>query len=300
MTTDLVTEKDVTLNFMSLARPTELGQTLKSAGDHPVHRQVILNGADLESYRAVIDEYESSVSFLVNHKNLGWAGAVNQAIATSPTRYVVISGDDLTYDSDWLEKLLAGLNQPDRPRQFSLSYPTPFSCICIDKDLVRLQGWFDQNFTRVYFDDTDWALRTLEQVGQGPDPQYAIDVLPKLDVVQRFPHANAPWNWIPNKLYFYTKWKLVREPSERSFYVEPDIIVERRLSDPVWTHLEPIRNLYAAGDYSSRPFVYDPPAVPQRILTTMTANRAVHSSVRALRPLYRRVKGRRRTAEPSH
>jgi glycosyltransferase involved in cell wall biosynthesis len=278
MLPSVVRPSDLTITFMSLSRPEELDRTLQGIGQGPDHRSVILNGADLDAYRSVIQTHQSRVDFMVNPSNLGFAAACNQAIATSSTRYTVISGDDLEYSEDWMERLLERLNQPSPPGQLSLSYPLAFSSFCVDKSFVAGHGWFDQNFTRVYYEDDDWCLRVAERNGQPNRPGSAQDVMPRLDVVKRSPHERAPWNSVPNRVYFYRKWKRLSEPSERSLYLRPHVSVERRLPDPVWPHLEPLRRRYEEGDYAAQPYVYDPPELRQRLLTRATSNRLVISA----------------------
>jgi GT2 family glycosyltransferase len=263
--------EDITVSITTLRRAHELDKTLCSIGALP-NIQVILNGAKQRDYRWVVDKYQGRVRFLRNPKNIGVAATFNQGMVTADTRYVVLSGDDLEYSKGWAETLLDVLNGPHPPLQVSLSEPVAFSAFCVDKKLVALQGWFDHNFMRIYYEDEDWCLRVLERSGRGQTPVSAQSVVPRLGVVRRPKHRSAPWNSIPNRFRFWRKWERISSPAEDSLYLRPNIIVRRRLEEPRWPYLESVRMSYQAGDYTARPFIYDKPGPAIRLLASTTTN----------------------------
>ena len=277
---DSVRVEDLTLTIISLRRVAELDSTLGSVGSFP-NVQVILNGAKLQDYEWIVQKYRGRVTFHINPKNIGVGAAFNQGIVTAPTRYVVLSGDDLQYSPGWADALVAWLNDNDPRLQVSLSEPVRFSSFCVDKALIAIQGWFDHNYTRIYYEDEDWELRTRERLGLYNDTTPSEEVIPRLGVVHRPHHESAPWNSIPNRLYFWRKWQRVSSGDDRSLRLTPTIMVKRRVDEPSWAHLELVRASYRAGDYKAQPFVYDCPSRSLRLLTWATTN-ALFIGVRKL------------------
>ncbi len=265
------TADDISIVIVSLKRPRELDATLRSIGA-AANVRVLLNGANREEYRNVITHHQSSVEFVENPRNLGVSAAFNQGIVLSDTRYVVLSGDDVGYDDNWMQPLLEALNSASPPMQVSLSEPLAFSSFCLDKTIIARQGWFDQCYTRIYYEDDDWSLRTMEQLGLGREPVSCQSVMPRLGVVHRPEHKAAPWNSIPNRVRFWSKWERVAVPAPDTLYVRPNVLVRRKLAEPSWPHLEPIREGYARGDFSAKRYHYDPPPLGARLLTAATTN----------------------------
>ena len=266
-----VTADDITLSITTLNRPVQLQKTLQGAKQGP-STQVIINGGDASPYTDYL-KASPDLRLIVNRKNLGVTGSWNQGIVMSNTRFVVLSGDDLRFDSAWLQSLIERLNQGPAPTTISLSEPTRYSAFCIDKSTIPEMGWFDHNFSRVYYEDEDWFLRTQEHLGIN-NMRDAFSRLPeRLDVVHRRPHAMASWNSIPNRLYFWRKWQRLAEESTDSFYLRPDIIVRRQRSEPVWPSLDALAHRYRLDDFSASEFTFDQPALVTRFLTLATSNR---------------------------
>ena len=262
--------QDLTLSLITLNRPRELNKTLQMIGALP-NIQVILNGADVTQYEDVMRERQD-VRFIRNKSNIGVAAAWNQSIVISGTRFIVLSGDDLIYDPGWPDRLLELLNRDSPPEQVMLSEPTRLSAFCLDKKRLSSLGWFDHNFSRVYYEDEDWYLRTQERQGVYNRQTSWEELVTTLDVVHRHAHARAPWNSIPNRVYFWRKWKRLDKPEAHSFYLRPTIIVKRAGEEPRWPYLESIAQAYAREDFSERPFKYEKPAAAIRALTSATTN----------------------------
>lgn len=276
-----VSETDFTLSITSVARPKELEATLQLVMAFP-NVQVILNGANLEDYQAVVDRYRDRVRFIVNERNRGIAAAWNQGVITADTRYVILSGDDLVFTEDWFDPLLDRMRRAHPPLQVSLSDPMSFSCFCMDKSLVALQGWFDHNFTRAYHEDEDWYLRFRERLGLHHDPVPYDEIIPRLKTVRRPEHKRAPWNAIPNKVYFSWKWRRMPGFAPQCLHSRGLRPYQRRLPEPTWERMGPIREAYAAGKFGQQEWRYSPPRWEMRALTTATDNRVSISLRKAI------------------
>jgi len=279
---------DFTLSFTSLSRAQELGRTLSMVEGFP-NIQVILNGADIEMYQPVIRDFEHRVRFIINKKNLGVAAAWNQGIICSNTRYVVLSSDDLEYPPHWFDPLLETMNKASAPLQASLSHPMSFSCFCIDKKLIALQGWFDHNFTVAYYEDEDWYLRFRERLGLYNDPVPYDEIIPRLKTVIRHPHEHASWNPVPNPVYFHWKWQRRPKFDGSCLHSRQHHPYKRRLREPNWPLMAEPRRAYEHGDFSERHWVYSLSRWEMRVLTRMTSNhlgpalRKLVSSLKELR-----------------
>jgi glycosyltransferase involved in cell wall biosynthesis len=268
--TGLPQPNDVTIVLVSLRRPNELDRTLTALDGLPKVR-VILNGARLSDYEPVIRDHPS-VEFVHNHANLGLSAAWNQGIVTSDTRYVVLSSDDLEYPPGWIYMLLEALNVEDPPLMVGLTDFPPLTAFCLDKRLIALQGWFDHNYSRVYYEDEDWFARCQERIGRHGQYTQWLDLMPRLRVVHRVQHRTAPWNSVPNRVWFWRKWQRTQPGPDTMALPNGPEAVKRRLAEPAWPHLDPIKQAYAAGDFQARDFVFDPPTLLIRAITPLTTN----------------------------
>lgn len=254
----IVKVDDFTLSITSLARSEELNHTLSMVKEFP-NIQVILNGGDLDLYRDVIVQHKDHVRFIINKRNLGIAAAWNEGVIYSRTRYVVLSSDDITYTQGWYDSLIDTINSKRAPLQVSLSYPFSYSCFCVDKKLIAIQGWFDHNFVRAYYEDEDWYLRFRERLALHNNPIPSEEIIPHLKSVIRHPHKTAPWNPIPNRLYFYWKWQRQKRFDDTCLHSRELQPFRRRLREPDWPIMEKIREAYGNGDYGEKPWIYSPP-----------------------------------------
>ena len=267
-----LTSQDFTISIASVARSKELDQTLTMLEDFP-NIQVILDGANLQQYAPVINKYEERVNFIVNQKSLGVSAVWNEGIICSNTRYVILSSDHLIYPKNWFDSLLAIMGTENLPLQVSLSFPMSFSCFCIDKTLIALQGWFDHNFTRAYFEDEDWYLRFRERLGLYNNPISYEKIIPMLKTVIRPVNKYAPrniWNPIPNKVYFLWKWQRMPAFDDKCLHSRQLVPYKRRLPEADWPLMQEARSAYGRGDFSTKLWVYSPPAWKIQLLTRIT------------------------------
>ena len=265
---NLVTE-DFTLSFTSVARSCELDRTLRMVEGFP-NIQVILNGANLAEYGEVIGKYHKNVRFIVNNRNLGIAAAWNEGLILSNTRYAILSSDDIVYPPGWFDPLLDMMNRKDAPLQASLSHPMSFSCFCIDKKLIALQGWFDHNFTMAYYEDEDWYLRFRERLGLYNTPTSYEQTIPLLKTVVRPPHKRTPWNPIPNEVYFLWKWQRLPKSEAGCLHSRELVPYRRRLKEPHWPLMEGARRAYSNDDFREKTWAYSPPRWEMRALTLVS------------------------------
>jgi glycosyltransferase involved in cell wall biosynthesis len=276
---------NLTLSITSVARPQELARTLGMLRGFPAV-QVILNGPNLDDYRSVIHEHRDSVRFIINRRNLGIAAAWNQGIVCSNTRFVILSSDDLGFPDRWVDPLVTLLSRPDPPLQISLSYPMSYACFCVDKRLMTLQGWFDHNFTRAYYEDEDWYLRWRERLRLHNDPVPSEEIVPHLRSVNRHPHTRAPWNAIPNTVYFNWKWRRMSRFDDQCLHSRELVPYKRRLREPRWPFLVKVADAYREGDFTARVWQYAKPWLSMRVLTAGSSNPAalrLWSALRAVR-----------------
>lgn len=270
----MISIDDITISITTLFRVEELGKTLATLDGFP-NVQVILNGAEISKYESLIQKYESYVRFIINKDNIGVAAAWNQGIICSNTRYVVLSSDDLDYTSDWYVPLLKLLNTNSRLLQVSLSHPMSFSSFCIDKRLIGLQGWFDHNFTRGYYEDEDWYLRFRERLNLYNNRIPYEEIIPHLRTVKRPLQKRTYYNRVPNIIYFHLKWGRRASPNERCLFSRQGYAYYRRLPEPEWPLMANVRNAYLQGDYKSCPWSYSRPNLLMTTLTKVTDNRLV-------------------------
>jgi glycosyltransferase involved in cell wall biosynthesis len=283
------TLNDITLSITSLARPKELERTIEYIKELP-HIQVILNGANVDAYQRLIRKFASHIRFIINKKNIGVAAAWNQGIVVSNTQFTVLSSDDLEYPQGWTDTLLMAINKNDGFLQFSLSDPMSFSSFCVDKRLIAEQGWFDQNFPLAYYEDEDWYLRFRERHCLYNNPKPYEEIIPRLKVVIRHPHA-VKWKIIPiNRYYFEMKWKKLKNPDLKCLHSRENVQYQRRIKEPVWPELEKIRQHYLNGNFSSRLWIYDKPSLSIQILIKLAQSRLIVVVFFTLKTIAQRIK----------
>lgn len=82
----------------------------------------------------------------------------NQAIISSPTDWVLVCNDDITFNKGWVEYLEGQIETG----KYLLIHLFHYGAFCIHKSLILEIGWFDENFRGGGFEDVDHMLRMSE------------------------------------------------------------------------------------------------------------------------------------------
>jgi len=269
--------EDLTVAITSYRRPGALAETLEALRNVP-NVEVMLNGSGMDEYQEVVETFIGEVKFAHNVRNLGAATAANRLIVESGTRFVVWATDSCDFSVEWWRPILELLNSESPPKEMSLSSPQRFTAVLLDKDLLGMQGFYDHNFTQVYYEDEDMFLRTLERLGLHEADVELADAMPVVPVVASRWSSKKAWNSIPNRTYFWRKWERVDDETPGHLKLREDIAVRRKLPEPHFPFLALVQERYKQGDYSALPFVYDPPSKWQIALTRATTNPVVTRS----------------------
>jgi len=121
---------------------------------------------DLEDKIKQIDKDYDNVKITYSDENLGCSKAFNNLIIESNTDWVLITQDDMLFDSDWLDVLNNILEEKPHLEQIHLN---SFNCMVFHKKTIARMGWWDERYR--YFPDMcddDWYLRTVEALGYSP------------------------------------------------------------------------------------------------------------------------------------
>lgn len=82
----------------------------------------------------------------------------NQCIIQSPTDWILICNDDITFLPGWLEYL----EEQIATKKYLLIHLFHYGAFCIHKSLILKMGWFDERFRGGGFEDIDHMLRLSE------------------------------------------------------------------------------------------------------------------------------------------
>lgn len=265
---------NLTVAITSYRRPDALAETLEALPNVP-NIDVMLNGSGMDEYEKVVEAFHDRVRFAHNVRNLGAASAANRLIVESNTRFVIWATDSCDFSPDWWKPILELLNSESPPKEMSLSSPQRFTAVLIDKDLIAMQGFYDHNFTQVYYEDEDMYLRSMERLGFHEADVDLSDTMPIVPVVASRWSSKTAWNSIPNRTYFWRKWERVDTSTPGHLKLRNDIAVKRKLPEPHFPFLSLVQERYRQANYTSLPFVFDPPSKRQVALTRATTNPVV-------------------------
>lgn len=119
-------------------------------------------GEELEKIKK-IEQNKPNVKFIYSDENWGLNKAYNQCIINSNTDWVLLTCDDMIFDSNWLEVINQILLEKPHLEQI---YLNTFNAWVLHKKTIVRMGWFDELY-RYYpnMEDDDWYLRTVEVLG---------------------------------------------------------------------------------------------------------------------------------------
>ena len=164
-------------------------------------------GDELEKIKIAEKSHPKS-NFIYSKENVGLTKAWNQGIIKSQTDWVLLTCDDMIFDSDWLEVLNDILEKNPHLEQVHLN---AWNAVAFHKKTIVRIGWWDEGY-RYYpsMEDDDWFLRCVEVEGHSPYgswyenknflqfqkyPNYIEAILPHVD-------AKKEYFQKPNLTYF--------------------------------------------------------------------------------------------------
>jgi len=207
---------DITLIIVSYYRGNRLRKCIETIKDMP---NIIIwdnntTGEELDIIKQIEKDYPH-IKFIYSKENLGCVGAWNKGIVLSETDWVLLSTDDMKFDSDWFDILNQILDEKPQLEQIHLN---SFNAIAIHKKTIVRMGWWDEGY-RYYpsMEDDDWYLRTVEELGYSPYGTWAehipfpndyIDAIkPYVDIKKDLFDKEDNFTYYCNSLY--SKYKII-------------------------------------------------------------------------------------------
>lgn len=162
-----IDKKDITVIIVSYYRGRRLKRCLETIGKdfNIIVWDNNTQGKELE-YVKEAEQAFPNVTFIYSKENVGLTKAWNQGIIKSTTDWVLISCDDMLFDSDWFEVLNNIYKEKPILEQIHLN---SWNAIVFHKKTIARMGWWDERY-RYYpsQEDDDWYLRTVEVLGYSP------------------------------------------------------------------------------------------------------------------------------------
>lgn len=162
-----MTKQDITIVVVSYYRANRLRRCLDTLLDVP---NIIVwdnntTGEELQKIQVLANE-RPHIKFIFNKENVGIPKAWNQGLINSPTDWVVLTCDDMLFDSDWFEVFTSILKEKPQLEQIHLN---AWNAVAMHKQTIVRMGWWDEGY-RYYpsMEDDDWYLRTVEALGYSP------------------------------------------------------------------------------------------------------------------------------------
>ena len=162
-----MTKQDITIVVVSYYRSARLRRCLDTLADAP---NIIVwdnntTGEELSKIEALAAE-RPHIKFIFNKENVGIPKAWNQGLIQSPTDWVLLTCDDMLFDSDWFEVFTSILTEKPHLEQIHLN---AWNAVAMHKQTIVRMGWWDERY-RYYpsMEDDDWYLRSVESLGYSP------------------------------------------------------------------------------------------------------------------------------------
>ena len=198
----MIKKSEITIVIVSYYRGDRLKRCLETIDDN---FKVIVwdnntQGEELDKVKNTQKLFPNA-TFIYSKENVGLTKAWNQGILHSTTDWVLLTCDDMLFDSDWFEVFNDILNSKPTLEQIHLN---AWNAVVFHKKTIVRMGWWDERY-RYYpsMEDDDWYLRSVEVLnyspygglaGHIPYPQSYIDAIqPYLD--KRKDYFNSPDNF---------------------------------------------------------------------------------------------------------
>lgn len=158
---------EITIVIVSYYRGDRLRRCIETLKDVP---NIIVwdnktTGEELDKIKKIEQDY-LNIKFIYSEENYGIPKAWNQGIIQSKTDWVLLTCDDMLFDSDWFDVLNDILIEKPHLEQIHLN---AWNAIVFHKKTIARMGWWDERY-RYYpsMEDDDWYLRTVEKLGYSP------------------------------------------------------------------------------------------------------------------------------------
>ena len=165
-------KEDLTVVVVSYYRGERLNKCLNTIGSdfNIIVWDNDTRGHELDKVKKA-ESHNPHAHFTYSKGNVGLVKAWNQGIVQSNTDWVILTCDDMLFDSDWFEVFTDILKEKPHLEQVHLN---SFNCIALHKKTIVRMGWWDEHY-RYYpsMEDDDWYLRTVEVLGYSPYGGYA-------------------------------------------------------------------------------------------------------------------------------
>ncbi|MHA2366121.1 MAG: glycosyltransferase family 2 protein [Candidatus Hodarchaeales archaeon] len=165
-----VKDKDITIQVVSLNRPTFLYKTLLSLGDFPGENVIVYDNNTppgnnlnlIKTFAKKFDKYQ----WIFSDKNSGCGGAWNYGLKYAKTDWVVQAPDDVIFRPDWLDIFNKILKvRKDIIFVAGAEYDLPI----FHREMLYKVGLWDERCCKgVSAEDDDHYLRTVEALGFTP------------------------------------------------------------------------------------------------------------------------------------
>jgi len=172
------------------------------------HLTVLYHNVKKLSRPDVMDYVTEINEFHTYHDN-GLCELWNKMIMASPTDWIFITQDDMTFNEGWVKHLEKGIEAGKflQINFFSLG------AFLMHKSLIPLVGWFDERYCGGGFEDIDWQLRMFE-AGLKPKVDRSHDYIKTVKGVEighfvchhRRPRENGSWRGKGNSEWICKKW----------------------------------------------------------------------------------------------
>ena len=211
----MIKKEDITPTIISYYRSKRLEKCLNSLKEF---KRIYVwdnntEGEDLDKMKE-LDNSLSNVEFHFNKENVGWGKAANQCILNSNTDWVLISANDMIYESDWFEVLNKILEEKPHLEQIHLN---AWNAMVFHKKTIARMGWWDERY-KYYptMDDDDWYLRTVETLEFSPyvnPPKHVNFPEEYIEFFKNISNREEDFNSVNNFTYYnnspWSKYKVI-------------------------------------------------------------------------------------------
>jgi len=180
----------IVISYKEASYTKQCVESIRASTDLPYRILLIDNASGKETTDVLRTLEGEDLELVLNEKNLGWVGGVNQGLARDGYRYYCVMNNDLIVYPGWLREMVAvaeadaavGLVNPEWniPKQFNedhkrfyehvmlkrreSSIDTDFArgfCFLIKPQVIAAIGGLGEDFAPGYYDDWDYSMRAL-------------------------------------------------------------------------------------------------------------------------------------------
>lgn len=192
---------DMTICFYIRNRTEFVTKAIKSireTSDPSIPIVIIQDNSNDETLRLIRrwSMSQSNVNLVENPCKSSCAHLWNMSILLSPTRYVLICGDDAVFHPGWLERLEELVAQ---------GYEYIMGCnhgaFLVDKSIIPKFGYAEERFIDGNYEDNDMVLRLIKR-----GIKFTNIIEEKL-ITHEPPYPYGSWSTANNPRIYYAKWQ---------------------------------------------------------------------------------------------